>query len=135
MSNYLAVDLTSISPGWCDDDGNQGEYFPSFCLPWYQGEAPLVNQAARSHRRASRVSESAVAEICFDVENRGRCHLAEAWISITKDPDSEIRSNYAYEWTPPGEDRSVKVSFSEVVSELLYQEDGKNTKLGMKFIF
>lgn len=118
MADSVAVDLTAVNPVAIDTNGQTTPIWPAFCLPWYPDEPPLVDQAARVHRRASRL-DSARAERSFDLENRGRYHLAEGWLAMMREPDSLVGSRARLAWRPPGENCDVAIDFSQVVAEIV----------------
>lgn len=118
MTKILAVDLTALQPSALDSRGNTTSIWPSFCLPWYPGEPPIVGEAARVHRRATDPG-SAPGESHLDLRNRARYHLAEGWLEMTRVPDSLQPANVLFSWKPPGEDQLVTVDFPSIVAAYL----------------
>jgi hypothetical protein len=129
-ASFLVADFTSIQPSWRNSEGNEGNIWPSFCLPWFRGEPPLVGEAARLHRRASQV-ESYDPEAQLDLSNRGRWHWAEGWLGMTQSPDSIHPANVRMSWTPPGEKKDVSISFPAALREALAQIGSKAKSLGL----
>lgn len=129
-ASFLVADFTSLQPSWQDSEGNEGEIWPSFCLPWFRGEPPLVGEAARLHRRASQI-DSFDPESRLDLNNRGRWHWAEGWLGMTQSPDSIHPANVRMTWTPPGEKKDVSVSFPAALREALAQVNVGTRNLGL----
>lgn len=118
MVRKLAIDLTAIQPVWKESDSNFGDLYPGFCLPWFQDEPVMVSEVARKHRRGSGQGISG-DEIKLDLKNRSRRTLAELWIAICHEPDTEKSSQVSFSWTPPGSETEISVHFTEVIFELL----------------
>lgn len=118
MVRKIAFDLTAIQPVWKDSDSKCGELYPGFCLPWFQDEPVMVSEVARKHRRGSGQGISG-DEIRLDLKNRSRRTLAELWIAICYEADTDKSSQVSFSWTPPGSETEISVHFTEVIFELL----------------
>ena len=135
-SDFLVVDLTAYTPGWLDAAGKKGDIWPSYCLPWFAGEDPLVGDLSRDHRRASQL-ESFISEAVLALDNRGRRHWAEGWIELMRDPDTPQLTEVVHEWLPPGEKRVAAAKFSRAILCLCLQiqaqrgRDPSGTRLGL----
>lgn len=118
MVRKLAFDLTAIQPVWKESDSICGDLYPGFCLPWFQDEPVMVSEVARKHRRGSGPGISG-DEIRLDLKNRSRRTLAELWIAICREADTDKSSQFSFDWTPPGNEAEISVHFTEVIFELL----------------
>ncbi len=95
--------------------------WPAFCLPYFQGERPLVGAAAKHHRRSSD-PEAWDDEARLDLDRRGRFLLAEGWLAMTLEPDSFQPSNAVCSWTPEGRSGDqVELAFPDVIRSVLHQ--------------
>jgi hypothetical protein len=119
-SSYLIADLTAAKPGWRDSEGNCGEIWPSFCLPWFPGEPPLVGKDSKTHRRSSKIN-CIIPESRLELNNRGRWLWAEGWLGMARNPDSVQPEVVQMSWKPPGEEKLVGVSFPQAVRTALFQ--------------
>mgnify|MGYP006921590527 CR=1 FL=1 len=128
--DYLAADLTAFKPSWINGEGGSGEFFPSFCLPWFPGEDPLVGVAAQIHRRGSEL-EGIQRESCFDPDNRSRRHWAEGWLALGAHPDSIEKAKDYLEWQPPGEKHRCAAVFPLAIRLVLEQVRGSAKNLGL----
>lgn len=119
MSDRVSVDLTALRPASLGLDDEICPVWPSFCLPWFQGEAPMVGELARVHRRSSD-PHAWELESCLELDRRGRFHFAEGWLAQAREADSIHPANVEIVWTPTGEERKrVTVSFPDVVRAVL----------------
>jgi hypothetical protein len=119
MSSRVSVDLTALRPASLGPEGEIRPVWPSFCLPWFQGEAPMVGELARVHRRSSDPLAWEL-ESCLELDRRGRYHFAESWLAQAREADSIHPANVEIVWTPSGEERDrVTVSFPDVIRAVL----------------
>jgi hypothetical protein len=121
MSDRTVVaDLTAMSPAVQETDGERTRLWPSYCLPWFHGEPPIVGDAARLHRRASNPFAIGMEER-LDLKARGRFLLAEGWLAMIREPDSIDPSNVRFAWEPVGSSWPVGTEFPSVVEAYLAQ--------------
>jgi hypothetical protein len=125
----VCVDLTQLEPQVLIDGKEINQIFPSFCLPWVDGEPPLVGDAACRHRRCS--ASQAWGEARLDFSNRGRFHLCEGWIAMTTGPDSLGPANANFSWRPPMEKKIQAVGFVRVIRQILMPYRGEDVVLAM----
>ena len=131
MADSLCVDLTAFRPAALKDGCEVEAIWPSFCLPWFPGEEPLVGEVARRHRRSSDPA-AWEEEARLDLERRGRFHFAEGWLAMTREPDSLQPSNAIFGWTPTGDSKDrVEVSFAEVIRAVLRRWAAPNCALAL----
>ncbi|MDA9264576.1 hypothetical protein N9P88_00330 [Planctomycetota bacterium] len=128
---FKAFDLTALKPRWISNEGDSGEIYPGFCMPWFSEEPVIVNEEARLHRRASRVGAIG-DESDFDVSNRGRRALAELWIATCENADLEKASNFEFMWRSGlPEQNEIRVHFAEVIREILNQHQCSETTISL----
>ncbi len=127
---YLAADLTAFRPSWIRSDGEKAEFHPSFCLPWFPHEGPLVGAAAAAHRRGTEAG-GIPSEVRFDIRNRSRRHWGEGWIILNVNPDSVAKADDQITWHPYDEVHHASVSFSLAVRMALQGVRGSAIMLGM----
>jgi hypothetical protein len=118
VGRRVTADLTAFEPKVMDESKGITSLWPNFCLPWIKGEAALVGEAAKLHRRASSVN-AFQPEAKLDLGNRGRYHLAEGWLAMARVPDSVMPANVRMAWTPePGREKR-SAAFPEIVKAYL----------------
>lgn len=126
----VAVDLTSLSPLILPDGAGAIRESPSFCMPWFAGEPPIVGPPAQLHRRGSALN--GVGEARFSLagafsSDAARHHLSEGWLRLCSVVDDLQRPNTEFRWSHS--DQGSITTFEKVIETVLAGYVGRDVFL------
>ena len=136
MPDFIVIDTTSFEPKWKSSNGETGDIWPTFCLPFFPGEPSFVNKEAKLHRRHTKLESFSTEEKINDDNNMSRWHWGDGWMRFNRHPDSIRASKAKFGWSPlslmhQGSSNYVSYTFVEILKQLIDQvsSDIKNVCL------
>ena len=126
----VAVDLTSLSPLILPHGAGAIRESPSFCMPWFAGEPPIVGPPAQLHRRGSALN--GMGEARFSLagafsSDAARHHLSEGWLRLCSVVDDLQRPNTEFRWSHSGQGSIT--TFEKVIETVLAGYVGRDVFL------